>query len=91
MKRRTFELNEEQQKFLRMHSHPQRVWDFWRKLAHELDIDYRSIIAGRAYNTFTALPLNHNRPWCWPAVPLVCKQTAAQVMERSSLPLYLIT
>lgn len=38
-----------------------RVWDFWKDVAANRDLDYKSL------NGMTALPLDHGKHWCWPS------------------------
>lgn len=53
-----------------------RAWDFWRSVAQARGLDYRTIVCANNHGyEFTALPLGHGKPWCWPA-PIKCSLAA---------------
>lgn len=48
---------------------PNVAWGFWRRVASVRGLDPATLISNGS--TFTALPLNHGKAWCFP-IPLKC-------------------
>lgn len=72
--RQTFQLNEiEKKQFarLRREPFPGVAWRFWRSVADRRGVDSKSLISRGEY--FTALPIGHNKAWCFP-IPLKCSK-----------------
>lgn len=45
------------------------AWNFWDKVARRLSVDVFSILTDETsmgYVRFTALPLGHDKQWCYP-------------------------
>ena len=47
------------------------AWGFWFKVCKTRGLDSATAIAGHVRGQFSALPLGHNRHWCYPS-PLKC-------------------
>lgn len=55
------------------------AFKFWKAVASIRQLDHKSIISDeRGGFTFTALPLGHDKHWCWP-VELKCKRPPVSV------------
>lgn len=70
--RQTFQLTDlEKKQFvkLRREPFPGEAWRFWKAVAARRELDPASLITRGDY--FTALPLGHNKAWCFP-IPLKC-------------------
>lgn len=75
-KRQTYTLDPAESAALdRLVAWPGFAWIFWRGVCERRGLDYRSVIAGNARDTFTALPEGHRQHWCYPR-PLKCKTPA---------------
>lgn len=61
----------ERERFDMLRPIPGDAFAFWRQVAQARGLDPGSII-GIPNGTFTALPLGHNKHWCFP-FPLVCR------------------
>ena len=61
----------EENDFYRIKPLPGEAYDFWKKVADERDLDYRTIISSN-YGTFSGLKRGHNTYWCYPFL-LKCK------------------
>lgn len=70
--RQTYKLNDiEYKQFRRLKPFQHEAVNFWKKVAHVRGLDPATVISQAP--SFTALPLGHNRHWCFP-VPLKCKK-----------------
>lgn len=59
-----------------------RAWDFWRSVAADRGLNYRTILGvNDRFYEFTALPVGHRKPWCYP-MPVKCKAAPVYV-ERA--------
>lgn len=75
VERKTYNLTTQEMRDLfqiRTGQNAEKVWDFWREIAESRGLDYQSIIGSETVQgAFTALPLGHNKHWCYP-IPLKC-------------------
>lgn len=72
--RKKFELDQfEKDRFERLRPFQGEALAFWARVAKVRNLDPKSVISD-GY-TFTALPVGHGRPWCFP-IPLACKKKA---------------
>lgn len=55
---------EEREELARIYGDEGAAFRFWCKVAAARKLDPATIIA--TDEQFTALPLNHNKHWCWP-------------------------
>lgn len=75
--RKTFELNEiERAAFKRLRPIQDEAVSFWNRAAIRRRLDPESVISSS--NTFSALPLGHDKHWCWP-LHLKCRKKPASV------------
>ena len=77
--RETYRLtDEEAEAFRQLRPVDGVAFKFWQAVAADRGLDYRTILGDtRDYRNFTALPLRHGRPWCWPS-SLECKKGAPE-------------
>ena len=62
--------------FQRLAPFPGVAFSFWKRVADARGLDYKTIISNG--QSFTALPVGHAKPWCWP-IALKCKKKPAYV------------
>jgi hypothetical protein len=55
----------------RLLPNPGVLIEFWAKVANARSVDRKTIISEGI--KFSALPLGHDKHWCWP-IPLKCKK-----------------
>lgn len=79
--RRKFTLSDtEQRQFGRLRPMEGEAFRFWEQVAQARGLDPDSILSN--CESFTALPLGHNKDWCFP-IPLKCVKKAVY-KERAS-------
>lgn len=68
MRRNRFNLTaQEISEFSALRPEPARIWAFWHNAAEGRGLDPATILCDENFpHTFTALPINHDKPWCWP-------------------------
>jgi hypothetical protein len=75
MKRESFlSTPEEYKEYRHLKDEEGVAFEFWGRVALSRGLDYQTIIFEDetvGYFRFTALPLGHNKDWCWP-MPLKC-------------------
>jgi hypothetical protein len=78
--RESFKLTSpERDRFNDLRSDQGEAFKFWKAIAAAHNLDYKSIISDeRGSFTFTALPLDHDKHWCWP-MELKCKRPAVAI------------
>lgn len=56
---------------------------FWQLVAEKRGLDPESILHLLVNDSlsrhFTALPLGHGKPWCWPIYPLKCEKRPHEI------------
>ena len=82
MKRNSYYLDKfEIDKFNRLLPKDGEAYAFWRSVAHDRGLDYRTIISmPNRWDEFTALPLGHGKEWCWP-MPAKCRNPPPKFVE----------
>ena len=90
IERQTYELTKEEQTELDRlsslrFSTGEPIWKFWKGVARDRNLDYRTIL-GLFFERykFSALPLNHNKDWCYP-FPLKCIRTPVQLLRGNTI------
>lgn len=61
-------------KFRNLNPFPGEAFGFWKKVAKDRGLDYKTFITNGEH--FTAMALNHGKHFCWP-LALNCKKKAA--------------
>jgi hypothetical protein len=57
------------------------AWVFWNKVCRGRGLDSASLLAAHVPDTFTALPIGHGKPWCWPQA-LRCRRLPEEFEPR---------
>ena len=82
MKRQTFTLDRHEiDAFNRLPLRDGDAFTFWRSVAVARNLDYKTILNGLIPYEFSALPLGHGKPWCWP-MPLKMSKRAVYADAR---------
>lgn len=77
--RRKFVLSSrEQSAFEWLRPLPGEAWKFWETACQARGLDYQTCIAVEPFSggSYSALPIDHDKHWCWP-FPLECKHKVA--------------
>ena len=67
---------EERRSHRRLKPVPGEAFAFWAKVSRARDLDYSTIIFDSG--SYTALPFDHGKHWCWP-IDLKCPKKAKHI------------
>lgn len=75
MRKRFHLTKQEVSEFDALRPEPARIWAFWQAACVDRNLDMKTILCDERFpHSFTALPPNHGKHWCWPSALRLEKQ-----------------